>query len=269
MMKFALLASGSKGNCFLLWDEALFLMVDCGSTKRWLTQAFQEVHADPADLDAVFITHDHSDHVSQLKMFSDHVIYSPVELAFDSIRVKSEEKITLRHMTVTPLALSHDARNTTGYVFQTWQEKLVYITDTGYLKDSYLPLLKGADYIILESNHDVGMLMNTSRPYMLKQRIASDSGHLCNEDCAAVLDAIVTEKTKMVVLAHISQQANTYEQALSVSRDVLLNHKGTLNKDLVLKAAEQFEIIKGGTWNEETDGSMHCCAVGLERMAHL
>ena len=265
-MKFYLLASGSKGNSFLLQDEHLNILVDCGSTKKYLSASLESIGFDKKDLDAVFITHTHTDHISQIKMFKDYPIYSPVEIdKIDTIRVESEVPIQIEHVTVKPIALSHDAENTTGYVFETWNEKLVYITDTGYIKDKYIPLLTGADYIILESNHDVEMLMKTGRPYYVKQRIASDSGHLCNEDAAHILDKIITEKTKMVILAHISHEANTREKALEVASETLLKHKGNLNKDLVVLSAGQFEIEHGGENSEKNILGTCYRTIGLER----
>ncbi len=270
MMRFALLASGSKGNCFVLMDEALMILVDCGTTKRYISGCFDELGISVSDLDAVLITHNHTDHISQLKMFSGCRLYSPCRLDYPSIPVRPMEKIQIQHMTVTPLALSHDAEHTAGYIFETWQEKLVYITDTGYVKDEYLKLLKGADYIILESNHDSEMLMNTRRPYYVKMRIASDEGHLCNEDCASILDEITTGKTRMIVLAHISREGNTREKALAVTEAALLKHKGELNRELMLCAAGQYEMIKGGSWpNEKTDCGSVCCPVGMEHLAYL
>lgn len=269
-MRFYLLASGSKGNCFLLQDEHFNVVVDCGSTKKYLTSAFEEVGFDLKDLDAIFITHTHSDHISQIKMFKDYPIYSPIDIdKVDTIRVESDVPIQLEHVTIRPLALSHDAENTTGYIFESWNEKLVYITDTGYIKDKYIPLLQGADYIILESNHDIELLMTTSRPYYIKQRIASDSGHLCNEDAANVLDKIVSEKTKMIVLAHISQEANTREKALEVTCNTLLKHRGPLNKDLVVCSAGQFEIEHGGEDNEKNLFGSCYRAIGMERNHNL
>ncbi len=264
-MKFYLLASGSKGNCFLIQDEHVNILVDCGSTKKYLNGAFEKIGFDLKELDAVFITHTHSDHISQIKMFKDYPIYSPVEInKTETIRVESDKPVQIEHMTIRPLALSHDAENTTGYIFETWQEKLVYITDTGYVKDKYIPLLQDADYIVLESNHDIEMLMQTSRPYFLKQRIASDSGHLCNEDCASLLDKIVSPKTKMILLAHISQEANTREKALAVTSTTLLKHKGPLNKELVVCSAGQFEIEHGGEDSEKNICGSCYRAIGME-----
>lgn len=266
MMKFALLCSGSRGNSFLLRDEHTCILVDCGSTKRYLRQCFEQLNFDPAEIDAVLITHDHSDHVSQVGMFADHVIYSPVGLKVPTQPVVPQQPLTIGHLTVTPVELSHDAPHTVGYIFQSWQEKLVYITDTGYVKYSYVPLLKGADYIILESNHDVEMLMHTSRPAYLKARIAGDDGHLCNEDCASLLQEIVTPRTKQIVLAHISQEANTRQRALSAAAQALQQVKDSLNPHLQLAAAGQFEMIQGGS-DEKVDLGSVVWTAAMERGA--
>ncbi len=268
MMEFALLASGSKGNCFLLRDNGTAVMIDCGTTKKYLLQSMQKAGYSKEEIDALLITHDHSDHISQLRHFSDLPVYAPVELdEADVFLVRPMQSFAVETLKITPVALSHDAPNTTGYVFENGTEKLVYITDTGYVNERYTELLKGADYIIMESNHDVGMLMATRRPQFLKARIYSDQGHLNNEDCAAVLDRIVTEKTKMIILAHLSQEANTRELALETSRRALLAHKGSLNRNLVLCAAGQYEIIRKGTGDEEMDCGTVCCHAGLEHLA--
>lgn len=270
MMKFALLASGSKGNSFVLRDDQTLVMIDCGSTKKHLMNSLEQLGISTDDLDALVITHDHSDHVSQIRHFKDVNIYSPVEIPdMDVFQVRAMQKFVIGSLSFTPVPLSHDALNTTGYVITNGVEKLVYITDTGYVNERYLPLLEGADYIVLESNHDVDMLMRTRRPQYLKQRICGDEGHLNNEDCAQVLNHIVTQQTKMIILAHISQQANTREKALETSREVLLHeHAGPLNEKLILSAAGQFEMIRKG-WNneEEMDPGSVSCPLGMEYRA--
>lgn len=268
-MKFALLASGSKGNCFLYYDENTRLMIDCGTTVRYLKGCFESLNTKISDLDAVLITHNHSDHISQIRKFSGRPVYAPVRISgIDVIPVRPGEKFHIEHVTATPLVLSHDAGPTVGYILETWQSKLVYITDTGYLKDEYLPAIRGADYYILESNHDVEMLMETSRPQYLKARIFSDTGHLCNEDCASILERAVTDRTKAVILAHISQEANTREQALAVTAE-RLRRSARARRDLIIAAAGQYEMIKGGDWGEETDYGSCCCTAGMERVADI
>ena len=175
------------------------------------------------------------------------------------------QEFHVKSLTVTPIALSHDALNTTGYIFDNGSEKLVYVTDTGYVNQRYYPLMNNADYIIMESNHDVEMLMHTHRPQFLKQRICSDQGHLCNEDCAAVLCDIVGRNTKMIVLAHLSQEANTRQRALYISSRMLLEEKkSVLNRNLIAAAAGQYEMIRKGKTYEEVDAGSVYRFIGLE-----
>lgn len=269
MMKFSLLCSGSKGNSFLLEDDGTKVLIDCGSTKKYLLHALHENLVDVEQLDALILTHDHSDHVSQIKTFKDIDIYSPIEIDdIETFSVHPLKKFAINNLIFTPIALSHDAPHTTGYIIEDGIEKLVYVTDTGYVNQRYISLMKGADYIVLESNHDVDMLMHTSRPRFLKQRIYSDEGHLNNEDCAQVLDEIVDENTKMILLAHISQEANTREKALEVSRERLKRHVGKLHKDCILCAAGQFEMIQKGENNEEVYPGSVSCAIGLEHLSN-
>ena len=189
MMNFAMLASGSKGNCFLLKDGGTVLQIDCGTTQKYLKECFRLLHHSNEETDALLITHDHSDHVSQIQMFKDLNVYSPVEIPdVESFQVRALQKFNVGNLQITPVALSHDALNTTGYIIEDGEEKLTYITDTGYLNERYFPLMSGSDYIIMESNHDVEMLMQTRRPQYVKARIYSDQGHLNNDACAEVLE---------------------------------------------------------------------------------
>ena len=268
-MKFTMFASGSKGNSFLAESRKTKILIDCGTTRKYLKNCMDAVHVSVSDLDAVVITHAHSDHVSQIAMFKDCRIYSPVKLPDISAEiVRPGMDIEIGDMILSPLALSHDASNTTGYILKCQNEQLDYVTDTGYLNSAYYPALKNADYIIMESNHDISMLMESRRPQYVKSRICSDYGHLCNEDCARILDQIVTERTQSIILAHISQEANTCEKALAVNREYLLKqHAGKLNPALMLHAAGQYEMIQGGEDNEKVDSSSCCCAIGLEYMS--
>ncbi|MEG0176778.1 MBL fold metallo-hydrolase [Anaerorhabdus sp.] len=265
-MKFSMCCSGSKGNSFVLQDEDCILVIDCGSTRRHLELSYQKCNINLDDVDACLITHHHVDHISQIKMFKNKEVYSacPIDDCFHFHLVKPFEKIMIKHLIITPLALSHDAENTVGYVIENEIEKLVYITDTGYLNESYYERLLGADYIIMESNHDIKMLMESKRPHFVKQRIFSDSGHLCNENCAEILEQIVTKNTKQIILAHISEEANTRQKALEVNTEMLMRHKDCLNPHLTIVAAGQYELVQGGNGNEEISYSNYCCSLGLE-----
>lgn len=263
-MKFALLASGSKGNAFLLQKDNTTILIDCGTTWKYLKASFEKIGVSIEDIDALLITHDHSDHISQIKHFKDYSIYSPIEIDdIETFLVQPLKDFNVGCLNIYPIALSHDAPNTTGYIITAGEEKLVYITDTGYVNSRYYSKLKDADYIVMESNHDVEMLMNTYRPQYLKRRIASDEGHLNNEDCAEILNEIVTNNTKIVMLAHISQEANTRKKALETTCKRLKN-RNDLNENLIILAAGQYEIITKGENNEEMDMGTCYCNIGME-----
>lgn len=268
MMRFALLASGSKGNCFIVRDGSTRLVIDCGSTLKYLRSCFSALQVNRDKISAVLITHDHSDHIAQIRHFAGYKMYSPVDIA-DICRanVVSRMPFSVGSLTITPLALSHDARNTSGYIIENGQEKLVYITDTGYVNESYLPLIAGADYYVMESNHDPAMLMRTRRPQYLKARIYSDQGHLCNQDCADILSRCITPATRMIILAHISQEANTRELALETTASQLRKQPEKIGRDLVVCAAGQFEMIRKGDSDEEMDPGTVCWFAGMESLA--
>ena len=239
-MKYTILASGSKGNASIVETDNIRILIDCGTTKRYLTQRFEELGLQFNDIDAVLITHDHSDHTSQLKHFVGATIYCPSPNPYTNIQVEPYERFFVGDVDVFPIKTSHDDEYSVGYVI-TWNDtKLVYITDTGYVRDQDLVYIEDADYYILESNHDPEMLMKTSRPYYIKQRILSDEGHLSNDDAGQVLAKIVTERTKEVVLAHLSEQANTEMLAVQTAK------KYIEYQEIQVRAAKQFQIMVGG-----------------------
>ena len=245
-MKIYALASGSKGNCFIICCKDTNIMIDCGTTKKYLVDSFSRINMNIKDIDALLITHDHSDHISQIKMFKDLNIYSPVSiLNIKTYDIKAFQSFDINNVNIMPIMLSHDAKNTVGYIIDDHEEKCLYMTDTGYVNDRYLSLFTDLDHIIIESNHDVEMLMNSHRPLYVKRRIFSDNGHLCNEDCANVLSKIICDNTKDVMLAHVSMEANTYDKALAVNLAYLNDHNIDISH-IDFKVCRQIEIVIGG-----------------------
>ena len=242
-MRFSLLASGSKGNCCVIETNDTKIVIDCGSTQKYLKECFNKINCDIHSLDALLLTHTHNDHVSCLKLFKHLPIYAeePLEVAFQIV-IQEDECFQINSLKIQSIRLSHDSK-CLGYILQDEKEKLVYITDTGYLKEQYYELIQDADYYIFECNHDLRMLIKSNRPEYVKNRIRSANGHLCNEDCARHLKKCITKRTKHVVLAHISEEANTKELAYSVVNESLGLY------DFILQAAGQFEIIQGGTYD--------------------
>jgi len=252
-MKFSILASGSKGNCTYIQAGSTQLVIDCGMTKRYLTQSFHSINVDLNTIDALLITHDHSDHIAQVKVFKEvRKVISPVLLD-----VREDIEVWMPYMNhrikdvdIMPIVLSHDCDMIYGYIIQHNGEKLVYITDTGYIKSKDFNLLRDADYYIIESNHDVDLLMKSSRPYPTKQRILSDTGHLSNEDSSYIISQLVTNRTKEIVLAHLSQEANLPSIALKCVYEAL-DKEGIQSSQFKIRCACQTEILQGGLDYEE------------------
>lgn len=219
-------------------------MIDCGGTKGHLMRSFEELEVNPKELDALLITHDHIDHVQQIKHFTHLPTYSPVELKTNHQTLIVEGvPFMINECTITPIGLSHDSGVTVGYIIDDGEERLVYITDTGYIKESILPDISNAEYYIMESNHDPMMLMKLKRPHYLKARILSDNGHLCNQDSAIVLAKIIGDNTKEILLAHISEEANTIGLALTTVSEYVKTH----TRLPIIRAAKQYEIVMGGS----------------------
>lgn len=249
-MEFLVISSGSKGNCTVIKTKKANVVVDCGITKKKLLMGLSSLNLGLEDIDFLLITHNHSDHYSGAKFF-------PKEKWMTSngaIDVELNEKqyftkfvpFRIKDLEITPLPLTHDAPSTYGFLFEDeGHEKLTYITDTGYVKDKVLSLIKDCTYYIFESNHDTKMLFSSDRSAYLINRIHSDKGHMDNIAAASYLSEVVEEDTEEVVLAHLSDECNTPELAEEAFNKVMTDEKGEA-PHLILKCGSDKEMVKGG-----------------------
>ena len=246
-MEFYLIASGSKGNCTVIKSGNEFLIIDCGTTKRYLKNSFEKLGLDYLKAAALLITHEHSDHIKQVDMFKTIPVYAPCEIMSvpDEHHVEPLEDFEIGTFKITPIPLSHDTRDTVGYIITDGEETIVSVTDTGYLSHNNKELIKNADYYILESNYDTVMLMSSDRPQYLKSRIVSDYGHLSNEQSAEIVADVIGPKTREIILAHISQECNTRDIAYQNLIDTLESYNIEPRRYKIY-AAGQYEIYKGG-----------------------
>ena len=227
-MKFSVLCSSSSGNCTLLKVNNKNYLLDAGISARGLKEKLNYLNEDLDNIEGIFVTHEHTDHIYGLasiaKKYSpaiyltkntykslsdaDKEKISPILFKF----IKCEEDFYVDDLHILPFRISHDAKDPVGYKFEYNNKVLVYLTDTGV----FIPRddLKNADSYILESNHEPDMLVMSGRPWVLINRILSNTGHLSNQDSAKLFSELVGEKTQSLVLFHLSSECNTKDLAL-------------------------------------------------------
>lgn len=250
-MHYVIVGSGSKGNATILFSHGTTIIIDLGLPLIRVKEGLQLLNKTIKDVDGVIYTHEHSDHINGLKSFSPKIMYATEGTLPGSLsnRVEYYQPFTIKNLKITPFPTSHDAKKPCGYVIESEDEKFVYFTDSGVFVEAALPLLTNPDYLMIESNHDVARLMHTNRPMNLKMRILSDHGHLCNEDSAFAASKIVGNKTKEVILAHLSEEANTPELALEAYRNVF-NYCGLIFDRYHIRCAPQWNCMDGGNLDE-------------------
>ncbi|MCY0902441.1 MAG: MBL fold metallo-hydrolase [Firmicutes bacterium] len=242
-MRVSVLASGSTGNAVYVEAGDTKVLLDAGVGIRQLQAAFKEIGVSLETLDAILVTHEHSDHVRGLAALLRRVsvpvyatagtwsqIASASEGCADLVArtIGAGVPFTLGALTCEPFALSHDAEEPVGFSLYAGGRKLVLATDLGYASARVKEVTKGADAYILETNHDVEMLRAGPYPWHLKRRILGDKGHLSNAHAAEYLLDVMGEATGEVYLAHLSQENNRPDLAhhelaralLSVHREV-------------------------------------------------
>ena len=234
-MRLCSIASGSSGNCIYVGTDTTHVLVDVGISRKRTEEGLHSLGIDPGELDAVFITHEHSDHISGLGVFSRKYnvpIYATPKTVEAICRCKSlgaidgdlfqtvcaDESFTIKDITVNPMRISHDAADPVAYRFSHGKQKFGVVTDLGTYNDYTVECLKGMDALLLEANHDVNMLQVGPYPYPLKQRILGDRGHLSNENSGRLLCRLLHDNLKYIVLGHLSKENNMPQLAYETVR---------------------------------------------------
>ena len=219
-MEFYTLASGSSGNCTLVCAGNSLLLIDAGISCRRIEQSLKALGLALGDLSAVFITHEHADHVGGLATLTkkctapvyvtrgvSHVLTCPV------VAFTAGDALELSDCTVRSFSISHDAIDPVGYRIDAPDGSLGFLTDTGFVTDAAREALLGVDALLLEANHDIAALQNGPYPYFLKRRVLSSEGHLSNDAAAEFALCAVRSGTRDILLAHLSKENNTPELA--------------------------------------------------------
>jgi len=234
-MRLCSIASGSSGNCIYAGSDSTHILVDVGISGKRTEAGLNELDISMRDIDGIFITHEHADHIAGLGVLSrkyEIPIYA-TNGTIEAIKqcssvgkipddlfcpICADEKIIIKDLVCNPMRISHDAAEPVAYRISHGKKKVAIVTDLGNYNDYTVESLKGMDALLLEANHDVRMLQVGPYPYYLKQRILGDRGHLSNERAGQLLSCLLHDKLQAVVLGHLSKENNLPELAYEAVR---------------------------------------------------
>ena len=242
-------ASGSKGNSTLLVCGDTKLLIDIGINYKSLKDRMNSIGYDPKGLYGVLITHTHRDHIGGLATLVNKTnlrVFAPPLIAKELYKIINKDNIIviedlfhINDIEIKLIPLSHDVPLCVGFIIKYDKKELVYITDTGYINKKHFKELSNKDIYFLESNHDEEMLMNGPYPLILKQRVISDNGHLSNSTASEYLSTWIGDKTKVIILGHLSEVNNTKEVCKDTITKVFKENNIKF-KNIIL--ADQYEI---------------------------
>lgn len=253
-MIFCSLYSGSSGNSIFVSDGNSRVLIDAGLSGKSIEAALKSIDEDPSKIDAIFVTHEHIDHVKGAGVLSrkyDIPIYAkePTWNSMNSIignikdhNVKIIDEstcISIKGMDILNYKIPHDAASPCGYAIHAGNKKVCIATDLGHFTDEVKSSIEDADVVLLESNHDVEMLKFGPYPYSLKKRILSDIGHLSNEACGKAIVEIARKSHKTIILGHLSKTNNYPDLAYQTVVNILNENGIKLNADLTLALAKR------------------------------
>ena len=254
MAKIYPLFSGSKGNSYYITSSGRGILIDAGRSARQIEKALSDNSIDPKSIEGIFVTHEHSEHIRGVRVLASKYginVYATqgtlqsMEMSgnlspekFSSYIINSGAEAA--GMRIKPFRISHDCAEGVGYTVETSDgRKVALATDTGLITEEIKYAVKGSDVIVIESNHDVNMLLNGSYPYILKRRILSSKGHLSNESCSEFLPELVRSGATRFLLAHLSRENNMPQIALQSARCVLSGYNMKENLDYTINAAKE------------------------------
>jgi phosphoribosyl 1,2-cyclic phosphodiesterase len=230
------------------------ILIDAGLPGKSIDKALKDIGQNPSELDAIFVTHEHSDHVKgigvlsrkyNLPIYANEMTWKAMPSSIgnikeDNIRIMSEAHVNIKDLDIMSFQIPHDSASAQGYTVYHGNKKIAVATDLGHYSEEVRKNIQDADVVLIESNHDVEMLKFGPYPYALKRRVLSDYGHLSNENCGrAIADMIDGSKRKRVILGHLSETNNYPELAYQTVVNILRENNIELNKDIGLTVARR------------------------------
>lgn len=254
--EFCTIASGSSGNCAYIGTAYTKLLIDAGVSGKRIEEGLAQLHLRGEDIDALFITHEHLDHIKgagilsrrfDIPIFATAGTWAAMEGTIGKIApsnkriVYADEVCAINDICVKPFAIPHDAAEPVGYNVYAGEKKITLATDMGHVTDTVRESIEGSDLLLLEANHDEDMLRRGSYPWHLKQRILGEKGHLSNSTAGRLLTEIMTGRLKYVFLGHLSEENNNPHLAYETVEEILRGKRIEVGTHLKMDMASRFQ----------------------------
>ena len=244
---FLSLISGSSGNASIIKNDDTTILVDCGMSGKRLTQMLDSLNISCYDIDAMLITHEHIDHTRgagvisrrfNIPVYATQKTHTAMNLGVmknECIKIiNSNSNFEIGSIGIHSFSISHDACDPVGFSFYSENKKYSIATDTGCMTDTIFEAISGSDFVMLEANHDVDMLMYGEYPYNLKKRILSDLGHLSNDMAADTAIKLLNSNTHHIMLSHLSEHNNAPDIAYKTVENILTKKGAKIGNDIGL-----------------------------------
>ncbi len=256
-LKFATVASSSKGNCVYVGSEHTNILIDAGLSGKKIEEGLSSMELTGNDIDAIFVTHEHSDHVAgigvlsrryNIPVYATEGTWNNMPSCVGKFRrnmerlVYANEAFAFNDICIKPFNIPHDAQEPVGYSISNDSHKVTIATDIGHITDEVAENIKGSSLILLESNHDINMLKCGAYPEQLKKRILGDFGHLSNENAGKFLTSVADSVLKYVFLGHLSQDNNTPKVAFDTVSDIVADKGIELGGDFNMWVAPPYGV---------------------------
>lgn len=258
-VKFCPIASGSSGNSVYVGTKSTHLLFDAGLSGKKIQQGLSELKVEGNSIDALFITHEHSDHIKgagilsrrfNIPVYATQGTWNAMEQSLGTIAkwnkciVYPGENCIINDICVKPFEIPHDAAEPVGYSIYAEDYKMTLATDLGHVTDTIKENIIGSHILLLEANHDIEMLKNGSYPLQLKKRILGDHGHISNETAGELLSEIITENLNYIFLGHLSEENNIPHLAYETVEKILNKNKIKLGKRLKMDMAARYSVSR-------------------------